>query len=82
VDSFPGHGIIAHAPAQAKQVHITIINPLMASVTLMEEGRANTSNFVSGKTSANATSTDHYAAFHINLYDNPTFCNEKVQSIV
>jgi hypothetical protein len=35
----------------------------------MEEGRVNTSNFVIGKTGANATSINDYAAFRINLCD-------------
>jgi hypothetical protein len=55
----------------SKQVHLILLDFLIARVTLIEEGRANTSNFVIGKTGLNATSINDYATLSISLCDLP-----------
>jgi len=38
LDDFPGQRKTDHAPTQAKQVHIIILNTLVGRVTFMDQG--------------------------------------------
>lgn len=64
LDDFPGQVKCDHAPAQAEQVHVVILNALVGGVTFMDQSRPDSGYFIGCETGPHPTAANRNAALH------------------
>jgi hypothetical protein len=64
LNQLPGQRWSDHLPAERKDIHVVVLNPLVSGEHVVDEASARASNFVGADGCAHATAAERYSAIN------------------